>query len=153
VQVPQYVLEEAWGSGRAARIMCIQPRRISAMSVAERVAQARRLCRCIIYGIFTLPSMLAVLLALKILMPRGVHAVLRVNHAALWLAQERGETIGDTVGYSIRLETRGGPHSSVMFCTNGVLLRMLTQGETLQVGTAAYRFYSVIARWYTPHMS
>ncbi len=41
-QVPQYILEEAWGSGRAARIMCIQPRRISAMSVAERVAQARR---------------------------------------------------------------------------------------------------------------
>lgn len=24
---------------------------------------------------------------------------------------------------------RGGPHSSLMFCTNGVLLRMLTQGE------------------------
>ena len=49
--------------------------------------------------------------------------------------QERGETIGDTVGYSIRLESKGGPHSSIMFCTNGVLLRMLTQGEGLQVCT------------------
>ena len=28
---------------------------------------------------------------------------------------------------------RGGPQSSLMFCTNGVLLRMLTQGEGLQV--------------------
>jgi hypothetical protein len=26
---------------------------------------------------------------------------------------------------------RGGPASSLMFCTNGVLLRMLTQGEGL----------------------
>ena len=51
------------------------------------------------------------------------------------MLQERGETIGDTVGYSIRLESRGGPHSSIMFCTNGVLLRMLTQGEGLQVRT------------------
>ncbi len=39
------------------------------------------------------------------------------------------------MGYSIRLESRGGPHSSIMFCTNGVLLRMLTQGEGLQVWT------------------
>ena len=28
---------------------------------------------------------------------------------------------------------RGGPHSSLMFCTNGVLLRMLTQGEGMKV--------------------
>lgn len=65
--------------------MCIQPRRISAVSVAERVAQ------------------------------------------------ERGERIGDSVGYNIRLESKGGPHSSLVFCTNGVLLRMLTQGDGLQV--------------------
>lgn len=31
------------------------------------------------------------------------------------------------------LAHRGGPQSSLMFCTNGVLLRMLTQGEGLQV--------------------
>ena len=47
MQVPQYILEEAWGSGRAVRIMCIQPRRISAMSVAERVAQARARMLCL----------------------------------------------------------------------------------------------------------
>jgi len=38
-----------------------------------------------------------------------------------------------------------------MFCTNGVLLRMLTQGETLQVGTAAWHCH--VMRWSMPHMS
>lgn len=42
------------------------------------------------------------------------------------VAAERGESTGENVGYSIRLESRGGPSSSLMFCTNGVLLRMLT---------------------------
>jgi HrpA-like RNA helicase len=81
-QVPQYLLEEAWASGRPARIVCTQPRRISAVSVAERVAA------------------------------------------------ERGERCGDAsgaVGYSIRLEARAGPRTALLFCTNGVLLRKLTQ--------------------------
>ncbi|KAL0045428.1 hypothetical protein WJX82_006305 [Trebouxia sp. C0006] len=43
-----------------------------------------------------------------------------------------GEAPGDTVGYTIRLESKGGPHSSLMFCTNGVLLRMLTSGDGLE---------------------
>jgi ATP-dependent RNA helicase DHX36 len=77
-QVPQYLLEDAWAAGRGARVICTQPRRISAVSVAERVAA------------------------------------------------ERGEAPGDAVGYTIRLESRGGPGSSLLFCTNGVLLRMLT---------------------------
>ena len=77
-QVPQYILEDAWYGNSGCRIMCTQPRRISAMSVAERVAA------------------------------------------------ERGEFIGQNVGYTIRLENKGGSDSSLMFCTNGVLLRMLT---------------------------
>jgi ATP-dependent RNA helicase DHX36 len=81
-QVPQYLLEEAWAAGRPARILCTQPRRISAVSVAERVAA------------------------------------------------ERGERCGEPgscVGYSIRLETRAHPRTALLFCTNGVLLRKLTQ--------------------------
>ena len=77
-QVPQYLLEDCWQRGAGCRVVCTQPRRISAMSVAERVAS------------------------------------------------ERAEPIGTNVGYTIRLESRGGPDSSLMFCTNGVLLRMLT---------------------------
>ncbi|KAK9807916.1 hypothetical protein WJX73_001801 [Symbiochloris irregularis] len=82
-QVPQYLLEHAWEQGRGCRVMCTQPRRISAVSIAERVAA------------------------------------------------ERGEAVGGDIGYTIRLESKGGPHSSLMFCTNGVLLRALTHGEGL----------------------
>eukprot|EP00053_Salpingoeca_punica_P019408 m.196144 g.196144 ORF g.196144 m.196144 type:complete len:1140 (+) comp17646_c0_seq1:67-3486(+) len=42
-QVPQFLLEDAIDSGKGAacRIICTQPRRISAVSVAQRVAQER----------------------------------------------------------------------------------------------------------------
>ncbi|KAK1304527.1 putative pre-mRNA-splicing factor ATP-dependent RNA helicase [Acorus calamus] len=76
-QVPQYILDHMWSKGEACKIICTQPRRISAISVAERISY------------------------------------------------ERGENVGDSIGYKIRLEAKGGQHSSVMFCTNGILLRML----------------------------
>ncbi|KAL2464936.1 helicase in vascular tissue and tapetum [Abeliophyllum distichum] len=76
-QVPQFLLDHVWGKGETCKIVCTQPRRISATSVAERIAT------------------------------------------------ERGEYVGDTVGYKIRLETKGGRHSSLLFCTNGILLRVL----------------------------
>uniref|UniRef100_A0A1J3JM66 Putative ATP-dependent RNA helicase YTHDC2 n=1 Tax=Noccaea caerulescens TaxID=107243 RepID=A0A1J3JM66_NOCCA len=77
-QVPQYLLDHMWYSKReACKIICTQPRRISAISVSERIA---------------------------------------------W---ERGETIGNNVGYKVRLQSKGGRQSSVVFCTNGILLRVL----------------------------
>lgn len=48
------------------------------------------------------------------------------------VAAEMGGKIGEDVGYTIRLESRGGPHCAVMFCTNGVLLRMVTGGSDLR---------------------
>ncbi|CAI5980476.1 unnamed protein product [Closterium sp. NIES-65] len=41
------------------------------------------------------------------------------------IAAERGEGIGKTVGYQIRLESKGNRSSSLWLCTNGVLLRCL----------------------------
>ncbi|KAL0723819.1 hypothetical protein Bca4012_038418 [Brassica carinata] len=77
-QVPQYLLDHMWYSKReSCKIICTQPRRISAISVSERIS---------------------------------------------W---ERGETIGNNVGYKVRLKSKGGRQSSVVFCTNGVLLRVL----------------------------
>ncbi|KAG5596422.1 hypothetical protein H5410_037654 [Solanum commersonii] len=76
-QVPQFILDHMWGKGETCKIICTQPRRISATSVSERISA------------------------------------------------ERGESVGDTVGYKIRLESRGGKQSSIMFCTNGILLRVL----------------------------
>lgn len=77
-QVPQYILENCWEKGKSCRVMCTQPRRLSATSVAERIAQ------------------------------------------------ERCESIGENVGYTIRLDKKGGDDTAIMFCTNGVMLRMLT---------------------------
>lgn len=40
-QVPQYILEKATNDGKPVSIVCTQPRRIAAVSVAERVASER----------------------------------------------------------------------------------------------------------------
>ena len=43
------------------------------------------------------------------------------------VAKERGESVGGTVGYHIRLEQKINPEETVLtYCTSGVLLRMLT---------------------------
>lgn len=76
-QVPQFLLDYMWARGEACKIICTQPRRISATSVAERISQ------------------------------------------------ERGENIGESVGYKIRLDTKGGRNSSIVFCTTGIMLRVL----------------------------
>eukprot|EP00756_Hemistasia_phaeocysticola_P048148 Hpha_TRINITY_DN22588_c0_g1::TRINITY_DN22588_c0_g1_i1::g.185180::m.185180/K14442/DHX36, RHAU; ATP-dependent RNA helicase DHX36 len=78
-QLPQYVLDELINEGRGgeASIICTQPRRVSAVSVATRVAE------------------------------------------------ERGETPGDTVGYAIRGASRKSDRTRLMYCTTGVLLRIL----------------------------
>ena len=57
-QVPQMILDDCYARNQQCRILCTQPRRIAALSVAERVAA------------------------------------------------ERGERIGQTVGYQIRLESK-----------------------------------------------
>ncbi|KAI5084872.1 hypothetical protein GOP47_0001041 [Adiantum capillus-veneris] len=83
-QVPQFVLEdhELNGTGAEVRIVVTQPRRIAAISVAERVA---------------------------------------------W---ERGELLGKSVGYSIRLESvPPRPRGSILYCTTGILLRRLQGRE------------------------
>lgn len=42
---------------------------------------------------------------------------------------ERGEMIGGTVGYQIRLEAKVSPNSNLIYVTNGVILRMLMSGR------------------------
>ena len=88
-QLPQFILDNEIAKERGATtsIVCTQPRRISATSVARRVAQ------------------------------------------------ERNETIGKTVGYSIRLESKQSKGTKIMFCTTGVLLRRLTEDPLLAKAT------------------
>lgn len=85
-QLPQYILESEIDAGRGAtcNIICTQPRRISAVSVAERVAA------------------------------------------------ERGETIGESVGYQVRLEGMRSQQTQLLFCTTGILLRRLMNDSELK---------------------
>ncbi|XP_036436605.1 3'-5' RNA helicase YTHDC2 [Colossoma macropomum] len=45
------------------------------------------------------------------------------------VAAERGESVGQTIGYQIRLESRVSPKTLLTFCTSGVLLRTLMAGD------------------------
>ena len=84
-QLPQFILDDAIANGNGARtnLICTQPRRISATSVAARVAQ------------------------------------------------ERGEPIGKTIGYKIRLESVASSSTKILFVTTGVLLRRLAEDPLL----------------------
>jgi ATP-dependent RNA helicase DHX36 len=78
-QVPQFVLADMICNDRGseANIIVTQPRRISAMSVADRIAA------------------------------------------------ELGEKVGETCGYSIKLEKRCSKNTRILLCTTGILLRRL----------------------------
>lgn len=79
-QIPQFILDD-WLSGDSSaevcNVVCTQPRSISVIGVAGRVAQ------------------------------------------------ERGEIVGEVVGYQIRLETKASEKTRLMFCTIGTLLQRL----------------------------
>ncbi|CAJ1967277.1 unnamed protein product [Sphenostylis stenocarpa] len=85
-QLPQFILEEEISCLRGAdcNIICTQPRRVSAISVAARISS------------------------------------------------ERGESIGETIGYQIRLESKRSSDTRLLFCTTGVLLRQLVQDPDLK---------------------
>lgn len=79
-QVPQILLEDHIlnGRGAACNIICTQPRRIAATSVARRVAE------------------------------------------------ERAESLQDTVGYQVRFDAKlPNPGGSITYCTTGILLQQL----------------------------
>ncbi|VDP88421.1 unnamed protein product [Echinostoma caproni] len=90
-QIPQFILEDqiSQGKGSTTRIVVTQPRRISAISVAERVAA------------------------------------------------ERGEEIGQSIGYQVRLEHRfPRRHSgSIMYCTTGIVLQGLQSDPMLRTAS------------------
>ena len=85
-QVPQIILDYAIhrGAGASCNIICTQPRRISATSIARRVAH------------------------------------------------ERCESVGRSVGYHVRFDKRRpSQDGSILYCTNGVLLKQLQEDADL----------------------
>ena len=83
--MPAYILEHMIESGRGCEsyIICTQPRRIAAISVAERVAY------------------------------------------------EHIESVGEMVGYQVRLANRCSAHTRIVYCTTGTLLRRLHDPDFL----------------------
>ncbi|KAF9582903.1 hypothetical protein BGW38_010606 [Lunasporangiospora selenospora] len=85
-QLPQIILEDfiRRRQGGVCNIICTQPRRIAAISVAQRVAF------------------------------------------------ERGERVGQSVGYQVRFDNQPPmPGGSILYCTTGIFLRMMhTEGTT-----------------------
>lgn len=82
-QIPQFILDDATECGISGEVSMIvtQPRRLSAVSIAQRIAS------------------------------------------------ERLESVGDTCGYTIRLDSKPGSH--INFVTSGVLLRLFHSSPTL----------------------
>ncbi|KAJ7071028.1 P-loop containing nucleoside triphosphate hydrolase protein [Mycena amicta] len=79
-QIPQLILDSfiERGEGASCNIVCTQPRRLAALSVADRVAK------------------------------------------------ERGETLGQSVGYQVRFESKlPEEHGAITFCTTGVFLKRM----------------------------
>lgn len=82
-QVPQFIFDDE-SIGPSCRMAVTQPRRLSAISVAERIAF------------------------------------------------ERGEKIGGTVGYNIRLESEKSANTQILFVTPGLLIRKLQTDPLLE---------------------
>eukprot|EP00796_Vickermania_ingenoplastis_P004946 gene4948-3549_t len=76
--------ESAAQQRQELRLICTQPRRIAAVSVAERVAQEVG-CRC-----------------------------------------------GGVVGYKVRFDDRSGPHTKILFVTDGIMLKEFTNDPSLE---------------------
>ncbi|KAG6857567.1 hypothetical protein H0H87_000166 [Tephrocybe sp. NHM501043] len=84
-QIPQLILDSfiQSGDGASCNIVCTQPRRLAAISVADRVAK------------------------------------------------ERGETLGQSVGYQVRFEAKlPEEHGCITFCTTGIFLKRLQTALT-----------------------
>ena len=60
--------------------------------------------------------------------PRRLAAI----NVAQRVAEERGQAVGDEVGYIVRFENRLGPNTRLIFMTSGVLLRRLQEDPALE---------------------
>jgi ATP-dependent helicase HrpB len=70
-----------------------------------------------------------------LLSPRRIAA----RAAAARMASERGERVGDTIGYRVRLDSRVGPKTRIEVVTEGVFTRMILDDAELR-GVAAVLF-------------
>lgn len=103
-QIPQFILEDCITQGQdEVSVVCTEPRRISATSLAMRVSQE---------------------------MGEGQS---EVGVKGLDVGEPKAfRNGGPLVGYQIRFETRRGPGTRLVYCTTGVVLRQLQGSADLK---------------------
>lgn len=101
IQVPQFILDHMWGKGEVCKIVCTQPRRISAISGEQHFWISD-----LIFNLYFQVSIeiCFLLLFLCIVSER--------------ISTERGETIGENVGYKVIL-------LMYLWCSNGTVILYL----------------------------
>jgi len=113
----RYILDDAIASGNGAgcRVVVTQPRRLAAISVAQRVASERGAGR-----------------ALHVAKTKGSFYVCFVLVSDMLNCA--GEPLGASVGYRVKMQA-AAPRAwggSIEFCTTGVLLRRLMHDPSLR---------------------
>lgn len=103
-QLPTFILEDQLSRGKPCKIYCTEPRRISAISLAQRTLK-----------IYSAALSNAYIQA-------GVSRELGEGPNAVG-------TSNSLVGYSIRLESNTTKNTRLAFVTNGIALRMLEGGS------------------------
>jgi ATP-dependent helicase HrpB len=63
-----------------------------------------------------------------ILQPRRIAA----RMLASYIARSRNSILGDEIGYQVRLDSKAGPQTRVLFVTEGILAQRLLRNDTLQ---------------------
>ncbi|MBL4687260.1 MAG: ATP-dependent RNA helicase [Nannocystaceae bacterium] len=61
-----------------------------------------------------------------------------------WVAQSRGDKLGEAVGYQVRFEGRHSPDTKILFVTPGVALAMLAEGDMSRVAPGLDRFDAIL---------
>ena len=130
LQVPQFILEDAVerGCGAQCQIICTQPRRISAISGTTSTMHCIYIVRIYVYIQYGQ-------VCRKIWLNTVLHVVLCeivssvcvcVSAVSKRVAEERGERLGQSVGFQIRLENQlPEQRGSILYCTTGILLRRM----------------------------
>lgn len=109
--MPSFILEDQLSKGKPCKIYCTEPRRISAISLAQRE-------HGIFYGTLPIPE----------LFPGVSRELGEIPNTV--------GTLNSLVGYAVRLESNITRNTRLAYVTNGIALRMLESGTEQRNGTA-----------------
>jgi HrpA-like RNA helicase len=131
-QLPQFILEEHLAAGKHCRVVCGQPRRLSAVSLAQRVAAERGEPVGNSVGYVVMPAAVPCQHRMFLLY-RGLCCAIEDLSGLSRQAPRHAGFVAFTMPaqqcrYRIRLESEGGPRAPLQFVTYGILVKLLAGG-------------------------